>query len=49
LNGEHRLMGECLRQFDFLGAIRRPVSMANADEPVHTATDQRWDGDQETA
>ena len=45
LNGEHCLMSERLRQFDFLGSIRRPVFMPNADEPVHTATDYRWDGE----
>jgi len=45
LNGEHRLMSERLRQFDFLRSIRWPVFMPNADEPVHTATDYRWNGE----
>src|SRR5207249_7531278 len=41
LNCQHRLVGQCLRQFDLLRPIRWAFTVTNADEPFHAAAYQR--------
>src|SRR6266699_6124754 len=35
-------MSQCLRQFDLLRPLRRPVAVPNPDEPSHTAAHEGW-------
>src|SRR6202040_761605 len=40
LKRKHDLMGECLRQFDFLGPIKPTIEMANTDKTPDLSADQ---------
>src|SRR6476659_5371841 len=39
LKRKHDLMGECLRQFDFLGPIKPTIEMANTDKTPDLSAD----------